>query len=505
MADSYSDIWGEDFNDVLEAISGGIPEDVERLLFNKIDNLSFTASSFSNNINQQMSIMTSNGMSREAVAEVLKADMQQGGRIFGQLKNDVKEQVSGAINQSSKMGQNTKYSNYDKFMWVSVAGHRVCRDCASRAGSIRDYRVFERAGLPGTGWSVCKGFCYCILDPVGRMGDVVQAPINPEFNSTKDISQVNSSAANSINNPPLKKGQKPPTKRVQKMLDKRKKVYDKAFKLDTKSAREMLVRKGNMTIEEAQKFIATHRAKFKSVTGDTKKLHTIGRGNSARYTRDRAILHNRIARNITQRGKIAKSGIQPDVLMTGGYPGSGKSTMLDKVFKGWDKKYVHIDSDHVKQLLARFDDTTITWNAALYHEEADDVLALIFQKSFQESRHLLYDGTMKTTSKMVRFMDDFCYKGSYKPTIALVDLPMEKAIERAIGRAIGKTGIDGRFVDPTYMLSHYSEVAGAEYSMNRQTYDALKKSFKDILSYVRYNNDVPMGANPISIEEFFLP
>ena len=159
---------------------------------------------------------------------------------------------------------------------------------------------------------------------------------------------------------------------------------------------------------------------------------------------------------MTERGQIATRGTKPDVLMTGGYPGSGKSTTLDKVFDGWRDKYVHIDSDHVKGLLAAFDDTTITWNAGLYHEEADDILALVFQKAFQQNRHVLYDGTMKTTQKMLTFVDDFCVKGPYRPTMAVIDLPMEKAIERAIGRALGDSGLDGRFVDPTYMLSHLS-------------------------------------------------
>lgn len=487
MATKYSDIWGEDFSDVLDALGNSMPDEVENLILGKINNLSFSAQTFANNINQQVAVMTTNGLSQEAIKDVLRADMQESGRIFGQLKNDAREQVSGAINQSSRLGQNKEYGEKDKFIWVTVAGHKVCGDCAYRAGKVTTYRAWEKVGLPGTGWSVCKGYCYCIIDPIGRMGSNVNAPLAPEVKSKASIKNINDKAAAKI-------------KDSKELGNKSRKLYEKVFKLDSKSAKEMLQRKG-MTAAEAQKFIATHRIRFASVKRDTKTLHTLA-GKNERYTRDRAILHNRIARSINQQGQIAKSGTKPDVLMTGGYPGSGKSTTLDKVFKGWEKKYVHIDSDHVKSLLAQFDDTTITWNAGLYHEEADDVLNLIFQKAFQDNRHVLYDGTMKTTQKMITFVDDFCIKGPYRPTMAVIDLPMEKAIERAIGRALGGNGLDGRFVDPTYMLSHYDIVKGLEKGKGLQTYESLKKAFSDIIYYARYNNDVAYGKAPIKIEQF---
>ena len=477
----YSDIWGQDFGDLVDAISADLPMDVENLLVGKINSLFYDVNTFTNNINQQVALMTSNGLSKEAINDVLRADMQGGGRLFGQLQNNTKEQLSGAINQSSRLGQNSEYTENDKFIWVTVAGHKVCMDCAGRAGQVMTYGEWESEGLPGTGWSVCKGFCYCIIDPIGRMGKNVKAPVDPELNSKKAINAVNEKAA-------------------VKLKGKELKLYNKVLKLDSKAAKEMLMRKG-MTSDEARRYMAIQRAKRASVGKDTKDLYF----RNGVYARDSAILHNRIARNVTQNGQIAKAGTNPDLLMTGGYPGSGKSTTLDKVFKGWQNKYVHVDSDSIKQALALFDDVELTWNAALYHEEADDVLKLIFQKSFNENRHLLFDGTMKTGSKMVDFVEWYSKSGNYNPTAVLVDLPMEEALIRAIGRGLGDTGLNGRFVDPTYMLSHYAEVSGAEFSLNNQTYNRLKEKFEDIMSYVKYSNDVPYGDAPISIEEFFLP
>ncbi len=91
-------------------------------------------------------------------------------RIFGQLRNEIKSQVVFAINQSAKLGQ---YKNYDMdkmlFTWVTVGGHKVCPDCDARSGQTKTWAEWEAEGIPGSGWSVCKGYCYCVLDPTGKV------------------------------------------------------------------------------------------------------------------------------------------------------------------------------------------------------------------------------------------------------------------------------------------------------------------------------------------------
>ena len=45
------------------------------------------------------------------------------------------------------------------------------------------YSYWEKNGFPSSGWSVCKGFCYCVLDPVGNMDQKVIVPTSDEKKS----------------------------------------------------------------------------------------------------------------------------------------------------------------------------------------------------------------------------------------------------------------------------------------------------------------------------------
>ncbi len=155
----------------------------EKFILDQIQRMFYDINTFTNEINKQVALMTGNGLSQANIATLLEADMKNGGRIFGQLKNNTKAKAIETINQTSRIGQESVYSASDKFAWVTVGGHKVCMDCDGRAGGVMTYAQWEAEGLPGTGWSVCKGYCYCVLDPTGNVGKKVQVDttkIKPE-------------------------------------------------------------------------------------------------------------------------------------------------------------------------------------------------------------------------------------------------------------------------------------------------------------------------------------
>jgi len=111
------------------------------------------------------------GMSDDQIFALLQEDLDQGGRIFGQLKNSLKNTIRGAIASVSRLAGLKIYEeeNIVQYQWVTV-GSKNCPDCDRREGMIADLDTFNLIGSPGTGWSLCRDACDCDLVPVGYTG-----------------------------------------------------------------------------------------------------------------------------------------------------------------------------------------------------------------------------------------------------------------------------------------------------------------------------------------------
>ena len=168
MAQGLTELFGKDFDSILKLMDG-MPAGMETMLGNTIDKMLFDVQVFGNRLEQSISTMSANGMTTKQIEGILKNDMKNGGRIFGELRNSSKESIVEGVNQSSRLGQFEQYGEKDSFAWVTVGGHKVCPDCDARAGEVRSWDEWTREGLPASGWSFCRGWCYCVLDPVGKM------------------------------------------------------------------------------------------------------------------------------------------------------------------------------------------------------------------------------------------------------------------------------------------------------------------------------------------------
>ena len=455
---NFIDIFGEDFSSVLASLDE-LPPEVETMLLGVMDKMVYDVRTFSNSLEKTVFSMSQAGVSDDIIKQTLAADMGTGGRIFGQFRNDTKASIVDGINQSAKMGQ---YQNYDldkgEFVWVTVGGHKVCPDCDGRAGIKLHFLEWEAEGLPGSGWSVCQGYCYCVLDPTGNMSRNIKIQRPGESFIEQRYYKIYELNAREIAK------------------------YEKAMKLTSKSAKEMMARKG---ITSTQVYSDFEKVRNKLVTlGRTKDKYYNKR--TGKYKRARAKIHQEIARDLVSKGKIASG--DAEFLMSGGYPGSGKSTMLDQAFPGWRKKFVHIDSDKIKSILAKYDGIDeLGWRAYAYHDEADAVIDLMFEMATNENRHILFDATMKNSDKMTKLVKKYSEFG-YKTSTAFADLPIEQSIERAIARFYGDTG---RFVDPIYIVTHGNK--------NINTFEGLKEL---VNSWTIYNTDVPINTPALLIDGF---
>ena len=168
-------LFGDDFKEVISGLDQ-LPPEVLELLDATMDKMVYDADVFANRITKTSRTQAASGIATSITRGQLAADMATTGAVFGELRNSIKESLAEGINQTSRAGS---FQAYDPdadtmFTWVCVAGHRICKDCAPRAGLRAELKDWEAQGMPGTGWSVCGGHCYCILDPSGKVSPRVQ-------------------------------------------------------------------------------------------------------------------------------------------------------------------------------------------------------------------------------------------------------------------------------------------------------------------------------------------
>jgi len=160
------EITNEEIEEILANIDEEIEEEDRSLLAYLALAIGFDIALFANRINKQIAILRETGISDAAISGFLANDLATNGRIFGQLRNSI---IGGLVlgnNQFSRFGQLNVYGDsIESYRWVTVQGHKICDDCITRSGEIDTFENWSARGLPGTGWSVCQGNCYCILVP----------------------------------------------------------------------------------------------------------------------------------------------------------------------------------------------------------------------------------------------------------------------------------------------------------------------------------------------------
>ena len=128
--------------------------------------ISFAIDEFSTKIRSEIRKFRAAGIADSEIGRILASDLENGGRIFGSFRNSIKRGVVSGIMQGHRVGQDKIYGDSIKMKWVSVGSPNICPDCKERIGRIEEWDIWESLGLPASGFSVCKEFCYCQLMPV---------------------------------------------------------------------------------------------------------------------------------------------------------------------------------------------------------------------------------------------------------------------------------------------------------------------------------------------------
>ncbi len=148
-----------------EEIEQKLEEDDENILLWATLGVSFGIDVFVTRIEREIAVLRNAGVSQSAILDILGNDLATNGRVFGEFRNTIKRGIVSATMQASRIGQDRVYGDSVKMRWVSVGTPKICRDCEARIGAVRSWEEWEALGLPASGFSVCKEYCYCQLVP----------------------------------------------------------------------------------------------------------------------------------------------------------------------------------------------------------------------------------------------------------------------------------------------------------------------------------------------------
>tara|TARA_Y100000310_G_C20187100_1_gene580799 strand:+ start:66 stop:593 length:528 start_codon:yes stop_codon:yes gene_type:complete len=170
------EITDEEINEILNTFEEELEENDRSLIRLIALGIAFDIAVFTTRIERLATTLRGTGVSQEAIFGILASDLATHGAIFGELRNSIVRGIVFGNNQFSRTGQVEVYGDsIELFRWVTIQGHRICDDCQGREGEIDTLDGWMSRGMPGSGWSLCGGYCYCALVPVeSNISDVIE-------------------------------------------------------------------------------------------------------------------------------------------------------------------------------------------------------------------------------------------------------------------------------------------------------------------------------------------
>lgn len=186
-----------------------------------------------------------------------------------------------------------------------------------------------------------------------------------------------------------------------------------------------------------------------------------------KYTPERQALHDKIINEMLTPDKVKAAhpaaGQKPTATFLGGRGGSGKSSLTKEGGPVDATKAIMLNSDDVQAKLPGYEG----WNAALYHDEAAEIVSHVEDVAKQLGLNVILDATMRSEAGIKAKVESF-RKAGYEVEGHYMFAPPELAAERALAR-FKRGGEHGRYVPTTYTLGS---------TTNEQTFDHMLPTFK---------------------------
>jgi len=138
----------------------------------------FEVAIFSATLESAIERMIFEGLTQKQISTRIAEQMRNKTGAFGILLTSTIDLMRYSIREASRLGMmsvyNEFYGNNAEYRWIVARGVKHCSDCEPRQGQVQTFDEWVALGLPASGWSRCNYRCYCMLDPVGAIDDVVQ-------------------------------------------------------------------------------------------------------------------------------------------------------------------------------------------------------------------------------------------------------------------------------------------------------------------------------------------
>jgi len=123
-------------------------------------------------LEEYINLLRASGMADSEIRKNLLADLNEGGRIFGEFYRGLGIDITGQMGVLSRSATALRFGFQPKqeCVWVSVSiqeGDKACPDCEPRHGEVDTYESWTLRGLPKSGFSVCRTNCKCVLMKTG--------------------------------------------------------------------------------------------------------------------------------------------------------------------------------------------------------------------------------------------------------------------------------------------------------------------------------------------------
>lgn len=226
---------------------------------------------------------------------------------------------------------------------------------------------------------------------------------------------------------------------------------------------------------------------------------------------ERDALHREIAASIYQEAVDRGVPAQGKAIIAGGLGGAGKTTVL-RDHAGIDpNRYLTLNSDDVKEVLAKrglipevpgHEDLSPMERSALIHAESGRVAGLVADMAYRDRRNIIWDTTMGDPDWTAGLIEQLRNDHGYTDIKSVfVDIPVEVSVQRALSRY--RRGLDdfadgqghgGRYV-PLRIIRAQGLPNGS--TINREGFEKVKALLD---GWSLYDNAVD-GRAPILVAE----